>query len=260
MDGAASEGASMLAVASISARPAHLSGAMDRAERRGGQGDEEPGPVADRGRNVLAAEEACANEVKGIAGMEAGAGGTDGCPAVAAADKEAFAWFLPGAVAVEDLSGRAVEGGGGAGKVDGVGAAAGRGDLLYPAGELGVSGDADGIAVCFGEVTQARRAVEDSAPVSRGEVRGDGGDLPGWAAVAARLMVGGAVSVMGSLPCVVGRGAGGSADGAGAPADAAAPQPPGPGPAGSVALAERAPHARHGHGGGSLLLRCGRSR
>jgi hypothetical protein len=31
-------------------------------------------------------------------------------------------------------------------------------------------GDADRVAVCFGELTQARRAVENGAPVSRGEL------------------------------------------------------------------------------------------
>ena len=62
-------------------------------------------------------------------------------------------------------------------------------------------GETDGVAVYFGKLTQARRAIEDGAPVSRGVVRGDGGDLPGWAAVAARVMVGGALSVMRSLPC-----------------------------------------------------------
>ncbi|EGG49260.1 hypothetical protein SGM_0335 [Streptomyces griseoaurantiacus M045] len=194
--------------------------------------------------------------------MEAGAGGADGCPAVAAADEETFAGFVAGVVLAEDFAGRAVQGGGEAGEVDGVGAATGRGDLLKPAGELRILGYADGVTVCFREPAQARRAVEDGAPVGRGELRGDGGDLPGWAAAAARGMVGGAWSVMGgtSLLGSVGRGAGGSADGSGAPADAAAAQPPGPGPPGPVALAVRAPHARHGHGGVSSLLRCGRSR
>ncbi|MEV8020565.1 hypothetical protein AB0O76_30400 [Streptomyces sp. NPDC086554] len=60
-------------------------------------------------------------------------------------------------------------------------------------------GDAYRVTVCFGELTQARRAVEGGAPVSRGGFRGDGGDLPGWAAEAARSMGGGALSVMGSL-------------------------------------------------------------
>jgi hypothetical protein len=78
-----------------------------------------------------------------------------------------------------------------------VGAATGRGDLLKPAGEVRILGYADGVAVCFGKPAQARRAVEDGAPVGRGELWGDGGDLPGWAAAAARGVVGGAWSVMG---------------------------------------------------------------
>lgn len=77
--------------------------------------------------------------------------------------------------------------------MDGVGTAAGCGYLLQPAGELRVLGDTDGIAVCFGELTQARRAVESGAPVNRGDFRGDGGGLPGWAAEAARVVVGGAL-------------------------------------------------------------------
>ncbi|ELP62798.1 hypothetical protein STRTUCAR8_03925, partial [Streptomyces turgidiscabies Car8] len=49
-------------------------------------------------------------------------------------------------------------------------------------------GDAECVSVCFGELAQARRAVEDGAPVGRGGVlRGDGGGLPGWAAAAARM-------------------------------------------------------------------------
>ncbi|GCB48564.1 hypothetical protein SNL152K_10670 [Streptomyces sp. NL15-2K] len=191
--------------------------------------------------------------------MEPGAGRADGCAAVAAADQEAFAGFAASVVVVEDLAGCPVQDGGGAGQVDGVGAAAGCGDLLQPARELRALGDANCVAVCFGELTQARRAVEDGAPVSRGVLRGDGGDLPGWAAEAARVMGGGAPLVMGITP-LCGWGGRGSADGSGAPADAAAPRPSGPGLPGSVALAVGAPHARHGHGRASFLLRCGRSR
>ncbi|MBQ1094065.1 hypothetical protein [Streptomyces sp. B93] len=78
-----------------------------------------------------------------------------------------------------------------------MGAAAGGGDLFQPARELGVLGEADGVAVGFGELTQARRAVEEGAPVSLGVLRGDGGALSGWAAEAARVMVGGVVWVIG---------------------------------------------------------------
>jgi hypothetical protein len=82
------------------------------AEGRRGQGDEEPGPVANGGGDALAAEEARADEVEGVPGVEAGAGGADGCPAVAAADEEAFAGFVAGVVLAEDFTGRAVQGGG----------------------------------------------------------------------------------------------------------------------------------------------------
>jgi hypothetical protein len=186
--------------------------------------------------------------VEGVSGVEAGAGGADGCAAVAAADEEAFAGLIAGVVVVEDFAGGGVQGGGGAGEVNGVGAAAGGGDLFQPAGELGILGETDGVAVGFGESAQARRAVEGGAPVCRGVVRGDGGALPGWAAVAARVRWGGVLWGMGITPlCGSGVWWVGSADGAGAPADAAAPDASGPGPAGTVALAVGAPHARHGH-------------
>lgn len=152
---------------------------MDGAEGGGGQGDEEPGPVPDGRGDVLAAQQARTDEVEGVSGVEAGAGGADGRPAVPASDEEAFAGLMVGVVVVEDLAGCAVQGGGGAGEVDGVGASTGCGDLLQPAGEVRIFGDAYGVTVGFGELTQARRAVEGGAPVSRGEIRGDGGDLPG---------------------------------------------------------------------------------
>jgi hypothetical protein len=100
-------------------------------------------------------------------------------------------------VVAEDFAGCAVQDGGGAGEVDGAGAATGGSHLLQQAGEFGILGEADCVAVCFGQLTQARRAVEDGAPVSRGELRGDGGDLPGWAAAAARWVGRCALSVMG---------------------------------------------------------------
>ena len=237
----------MLAPAAVAAGTAQLSGTVHRAEGRCGQGDEEPGMVAYRVGDVLAAEETRADEVVGVSGVETGAGRADGCAPVAAAHQEAFAGFGAGVVVAEDLAGCCVESGGGAGEMDRVGAAAGCGDLFQQASDARILGEADGIAVCFGELTQARRTVEDGAPVSRGGLRGDGGDLPGWTAEAARWMSGGALSVMGITPWCAGGGVG-SADGAGAPADAAAPHPSGPGLAGSVALAVGAPHAAHGHG------------
>jgi hypothetical protein len=170
VDGAAAVGAPVFTGAAVAARTAHFPGTVDRPEGRGGQGDEEPGPPADRGGDVLAAEQTRADQVESVARMEAGAGGADGCPSVAAADGEAFAGFGAGVVVVEDLAGRRVQGGGRAGQVDGVGASAGCGDLLQPARELGVLCEAYCVEVCFGELTQARRAVEDGAPVSRGVV------------------------------------------------------------------------------------------
>lgn len=142
MDGSAAERTAVLAGAAAAARSADFPSPVDDSEGRGSQSDEEPRPVADRRGNVLAAEETRADEMEGVPGMEAGAGRADGCAAVAAADEEAFAGFVASVVVAEDLAGRAVEGGGGAGEVDGVSAAAGGGDLLQPAGELGVLGEA----------------------------------------------------------------------------------------------------------------------
>ena len=102
----------MFAGSAVAAGAAPVPGAVDRAEGWGGEGDEEAGPVADRGGDVLAAEQARADQVEGVAGVEAGAGGANGCASVAAADGEAFAGFGAGVVVVEDLAGRAVEGGG----------------------------------------------------------------------------------------------------------------------------------------------------
>lgn len=205
VDGPAAERASVVALGPVAAGAAALPGTVHGPEGRGGQGDEEPGAVSDRCRDVLAAEEARADEMEGIPGVEARARCADGRASVAAADEEPFAGFGAGVVVLDDLAGCAVQGGGRAGEVDGVGAASDCGDLLQPAGELGILGDADRVSVCFGELAQARRAVEGGAPVSRGELGCDGGDLPGWAAEAARVMVGGALSFMGIAPCVVGR-------------------------------------------------------
>lgn len=165
---------------------------MDRAEGRGGEGDEEPGVRADGGGDVLAAEDAGADEVVGVSCVEAGAGRAHGRAPVAAADQEAFTRLVTGVVVVEDFAGCAVQDGGETGEMDGMGATAGGGDLLQPTAELGISGEADGVAVCFGKLTQARRTVQGGAPVSRCDLRGDGGDLPEWTAVAAGWVVGGA--------------------------------------------------------------------
>jgi hypothetical protein len=107
--------------------------------------------------------------VEGVSGVKAGAGRTDGCPSVAAADEEPFAGFIAGVVVAQDLAGRTVECGGRAGEMNGV--CTGCGDLLQPARIQGVLGNADCVAICFRELTQARRAVEGGAPVSGGVLR-----------------------------------------------------------------------------------------
>lgn len=141
MDGAAPEGPPVLAGSADAAGTAVFPGPVDGAEGRGGQGDEEPGPMADCLGDVLAAQQARADEVEGVPGVETGAGGADVRPAVAAADKETFPRFGAGVVVLEDLAGCAVQGGGGAGEVDGVGAPARCADLLQPARELRILGD-----------------------------------------------------------------------------------------------------------------------
>jgi len=108
VDGTAAKETAVFAGAARPAGATCLPGAVNRTERRRGQSDEEPRSVPDRWRDVLAAEEARADEVEGVSGVEAGAGRADGGPAVAAADEEAFAGFVAGVVVVEDLAGRAV--------------------------------------------------------------------------------------------------------------------------------------------------------
>lgn len=78
VDRTAATGLPVFASAAVAAGAACLPGAVNGAEGRGGQGDEEPGSVADRWRDVLAAEEARADEVEGVSGVEAGAGRANG--------------------------------------------------------------------------------------------------------------------------------------------------------------------------------------
>ncbi|GHJ35289.1 hypothetical protein Sm713_08980 [Streptomyces sp. TS71-3] len=80
---------------------------------------------------------------------------------------------------VQDLAGVRVQGRGVAGEVDRVGASACGSDLLEPAGEFRVLGEAYGVAVDLGEVAQARRGVEGSAPVAGIGIESDGGALSG---------------------------------------------------------------------------------
>lgn len=201
MDGTATKRTSVVTRAPVATRMTPVPSPVDRAEGRRGESDEEAGAVANRRRDALTAEESGADELVGVARVEPGAGRADGCPSVAAADEESFTRFVAGVVVVQDLARVRVPCRRGAGEVDGVGATAGGGDLFYPAGELRILREAYGVAVCFGEVTQARRGVEGGAPVSLPGVACDGGALSGWAAEeAARMMAAGTWSGMaGSL-------------------------------------------------------------
>lgn len=163
-------------------------GTVDRAEGGGRQREEQPGPFPYVRRYGLAADESSPDQVEGVAGVEAGAGGAYSRAAVAAADQQPFTGFCGGVVVVQDFTGAGVTGGGRSGELDRVGAAARRTHLLQPPAEPGVLDEADQVLVDFGELTQTRRAVEHGASVSRGILGGDGGDLPGWAAVAARMV------------------------------------------------------------------------
>lgn len=71
MDDAAPEGTAVFAPPAVAARSAQLPGAVNRPEGGRGEGDEEPGAVADCGGDVLAAEEARADEVVGVPCVEA---------------------------------------------------------------------------------------------------------------------------------------------------------------------------------------------
>jgi hypothetical protein len=186
VDEAAAGRLAVLAVSAAGVAAFAAGRVVDGAEAGGGQGGEEAGSVAYRVGDVLAAGQSGADQVVGVAGVESGAGFADGGAAVAAADGEALEGFGGGVVVVEDFPGGRVAGGGGAGQVDGVGAAARGGDLLEPSGVLGVVGETDDVPVGFAEPVQARRAVEDGAPALRGGGGGDGGGaLSGWAAEAA---------------------------------------------------------------------------
>lgn len=81
--------------------------------------------------------------------MESGAGGADGRAAVSAADQQPFVRFVRGVVAVQDLAGQAVTGGGCALEVDRVSTATGSGDLCDPAAEVRVLDEADQVLVDF---------------------------------------------------------------------------------------------------------------
>lgn len=112
VDGSAADRTAVFADAAATAGTAPFRGPMDRAEGRGGEGDEEPRAVANRVGDVLASEEARADEVIGVSGMEAGAGGANGCASVAAADEEAFTGLIMRVVMADDLAGGTVECGG----------------------------------------------------------------------------------------------------------------------------------------------------
>ncbi|GAA5035781.1 hypothetical protein GCM10023335_81970 [Streptomyces siamensis] len=78
MEGAAAQESTVLALTTVAARSTAFPAAMYGPEGRCGQCDEEPGALADGGGDVLAAEEARADEVEGVSRVESGAGDADG--------------------------------------------------------------------------------------------------------------------------------------------------------------------------------------
>ncbi|MBQ0848008.1 hypothetical protein J8N05_07255 [Streptomyces sp. BH-SS-21] len=72
VDSPATERSTVLAHSSDTSRAATVvPDTVDDAEGRSGQGDEQPGPLADRVGDVLAADQASTDEVEGVACVEA---------------------------------------------------------------------------------------------------------------------------------------------------------------------------------------------
>jgi hypothetical protein len=71
VDDAAAERPPVFTGTAVAARTARFPGTVDRPEGWSGESDEEPGPGADGSGDVLAAEEAGADEVVSVSGMEA---------------------------------------------------------------------------------------------------------------------------------------------------------------------------------------------
>ena len=98
---------------------------VDRAERRGGQGDEHTGVVGDGGGDALAAGQPRPDELIGVGTVDLGAGRASGGAAGLAGDRQDAAGLVDGGIAVDQFAGAAV---------DVVGAAAQQNWLQAPSG------------------------------------------------------------------------------------------------------------------------------
>lgn len=112
MDATAAERPTVLASSAVATRTTAYPRPVYGPEGGGGEGDEEPGPMADCGGNVLAPDQARANELESVPCVESGAGCTDCRASVAAADAEPFSGFVAGVEMPDDLADCAIQGGG----------------------------------------------------------------------------------------------------------------------------------------------------
>ena len=99
-------------------------GAVHRAEGRGGESEEDQRIVCHGLGDVLAALDAAADHLEGVAGVQAGAGRADGFATVAAALEQDAEGLVGGAEDAQHLARVRVDASGGTGQTDGMGAVA----------------------------------------------------------------------------------------------------------------------------------------
>ncbi|GII67353.1 hypothetical protein Skr01_74380 [Sphaerisporangium krabiense] len=86
-----------------------LAPGVDRAEGRGGEGDEQRGVSTDGLGDAFAAGQARADELVGVGAVDLGAGGAAGGAPGLALDAQDAAGFAVGVVGVQDVAGRGVD-------------------------------------------------------------------------------------------------------------------------------------------------------
>ena len=118
---------------------AHPAG-VDRAEGRRGEGGEHARVRGDRLGDALAARQARADELPGVALVDRGAGRADRFAAVPARDVQHSPVLGGGVVDRGELAGGQVDGVDTSAQPDGVGAVSGGGELAFPRVEVGVVG------------------------------------------------------------------------------------------------------------------------
>ena len=115
---------------------AALAAGVDRAEGRGGEGGEHARVLSDRFGDALAAGQAGADELAGVALVDGRAGRAGRLAAVAARDVQHAARFSVGAVGGGGLAGGQVDGGDAAAQPDGARAGVRGGELAFPVAEV----------------------------------------------------------------------------------------------------------------------------